>query len=673
MSVVSIDELISRTRISKVVPALGGPKPKDGRCRAWWRGGDNPTSVALDDQQGLWYDHRTGRGGGIIDLIEEAKGCSQHEAAAWLASHHGVTLAGQTQAQALDLKPAKVRAAELAGTPLVDTKPREPVTYRYVSETGALLYEVVRYEPKTFRQRRPFGSGWKWSLGDVRRVLYRLPKVVEADEVFLVEGEKDVHSLEKLGLTATTNSGGASQPWRDEYTAALAGKRVIVIPDNDEPGRKHAAKVAQALTGKAAELIVCELPEGVKDVTDYIAAGHGMDDLRALIETQSRGNEPARAAGDGCGFAYRRISDVTAQPIRWLWPGRIASGKCTVIAGNPGLGKSQLTLAMAAHTTRGTSWPDGTACRPGNVVILSAEDDAADTMRPRLEAAGARLDRVFILDAAVEGYSGDGTVSRRAVSLQTDIANLGRMLDEIGNVALVIIDPVTAYLGGTDSHKNAEVRALLAPLGEMAAAHGVAIVCVSHLNKAGSTDALLRVSGSLAFVAAARAAWLVGKDPDDEARRLFLPLKNNLGADDTGLAFRVEGVTVPSSAGAIETSRIAWQAGVVTTKANELMTGNGDDERGALDEAKDFLAELLSDGPVPAKRVQTEARDTALSWRTINRAKVALGVQSTKGGMGSGWEWHLPRRLPRNTEDCQENAWQPSGDVGNLRGGEVEL
>ena len=159
-----------------------------------------------------------------------------------------------------------------------------------------------------------------------------------------------------------------------------------------------------------------------------------------------------------------------------------------------------------------------------------------------LEAAGADLDRVYILDAVREPNR-DGTSTTRPFNLTADIERLGELAEKLGDVVLIVIDPITAYLGHVDSHRNAEVRAALAPLAAMAAESGAAVVCVSHMTKAGGTEALLRVMGSLGFVAAARGAYLVAKDPEDETRRLFLPMKNNLAEDRGGLAFRVRGGT----------------------------------------------------------------------------------------------------------------------------------
>src|SRR5262249_27218583 len=157
------------------------------------------------------------------------------------------------------------------------------------------------------------------------------------------------------------------------------------------------------------------------------------------------------------------------------------------------------------------------------------------------------------------GLTGEGQQGSRAFSLQRDLTALSQKLAELGNVALVVIDPISAYLGDTDSHRNAEVRALLAPLSELAARHNTAIVGISHLNKSAGTEAMMRVTGSLAFVAAARAAYPMAQDRENPARRFFLPMKNNIGPDAEGLAFRIEGATIESAAGPLQTSLVAWE------------------------------------------------------------------------------------------------------------------
>ena len=332
-----------------------------------------------------------------------------------------------------------------------------------------------------------------------------------------------------------------------------------------------------------------------------------------------------------------------------------------MLAGHPGLGKSQVTSSMAAIVTTGGLWPvDRVHCEPGNVVFLSAEDDAEDTIRPRLEASGADLCKCCILDAVRDGDK------ERMFNLAADLPRLADMLRRIGDVAMIVIDPITAYLGATDSHKNAEIRALLAPLAELAAKYGAAIVCVSHLNKGGSGgDVLTRVMGSMAFVAAARAAFIVVKDEEDPRRRLLLPIKNNIGNDTTGLAFTIESRNLP---GEIETSCVSWEADPVTTTADEAMRPQGDpEERNALEEAKEFLTNLLADGPVSTRQVKADADGAGHSWASIRRAQTALKIEATKEGMKGPWLWKLPPKMLKQFEDAHINCVNAFDDVEHLR------
>jgi len=458
---------------------------------------------------------------------------------------------------------------------------------------------------------------------------------------------------------------------------------IVVCGDHDlsGTGQREARKAAEAVGGVVA------LPEVPGQDFNDVHTQQGLDAVQMAITTAIQREEPtAMESGEiqdeapttASRAIFRRVADVQAMPIRWLWPGKIAQGKVSMIAGNPGLGKSQVTVGMAATVSTGGPWPvDGERCEVGNVIILSAEDDPSDTIRPRLEASGADLSRVYILDAVLDGPLVSGGETPRAFNLKTDIEHLGSMLKKIGGAALVIIDPVTAYLGTTDSHKNAEIRALLSPLSELAGQYGAAVVAVSHFNKNASTEALMRVTGSLAFVAAARAAYVVARDPEHEGRRLFLPLKNNLGNDQTGLAFTVESTQVESAIGMIETSRVVWESSAVTVTAEEAMRPQvHDDERSDQDDAKDFLLRLLDDGPVPSNQIERDAKGAGHSMRTVQRAKKDLGVVAEKKGMKEGWCWRLPKHSqPEGRQGTPKNTvpgdWQPShssGGFGSLRG-----
>jgi hypothetical protein len=398
---------------------------------------------------------------------------------------------------------------------------------------------------------------------------------------------------------------------------------------------------------------------------------NAMDILRGFDEGTT--TPPAAGAGaeDAGSLTTRRLSDIQAKPISWLWPGRIARGKLTIIAGNPGLGKSQITASIAAIVTTGGIWPvDGERSTPGDVIFLTAEDDPADTLRPRLEAAGADLQRIHVVDGVVIGYRGDGSRVDKVFSLESDLRALESKLTELGTVAAVFIDPITAYLGRTDSHKNSEVRGVLAPLGEMASRHNAAIMGVSHLNKTGGAQALMRVMGSLAFVAAARATYLVADDLQDKARRLFLPMKNNIGPDSSGLAFRIEGVTVPSQAGPLSTSHVICESEPVSVTADEVMSQSStQEETTRLTEAVDWLQEVLGSGPISSTTVEERARFAGITKSTLRRAKARLGIESKKSDMEGGWCWTLPSARPKmliNSEDAHQKNVSTFGKFEHL-------
>lgn len=350
----------------------------------------------------------------------------------------------------------------------------------------------------------------------------------------------------------------------------------------------------------------------------------------------------------------KRLCDIKAKPVSWLWPGRIARGKLTIIAGNPGLGKSQITASIAGVVTTGGRWPvHRDQCERGDMLFLTAEDDAADTLRPRLEAAAADLGRVHVIEGVIAEHTGIGEQPSRAFSLQEDLRALAAKLDELGNVAAVVIDPISAYLGEADSHKNAEVRAMLTPLSDLAARSNVAVIGISHLTKAAGAQAIMRVSGSLAFVAAARAAWLVASDPNDNTRRLFLPLKNNLGPDASGFAYCIEGATIESAYGPIETSRIVWESGVVKLTADEVTRADTPQRMSALNEATEWLENALAGGPVPQKQLFESGGKEGFSEKTLRRAKSKLGVKSAKSEFEGGWAWSLLPKMASSSEGGQ--------------------
>ncbi len=518
-------------------------------------------------------------------------------------------------------------------------------TYDYTGADGTLLYQVVRYEPKSFCQRHKDAAGnWQWNLDGVTRTLYRLPEFLEssmADWVFVAEGEKDVDRLWKEGLPATT-SGGATT-WQKGFAQYFRGRLACILPDNDEPGRTYAQTVAACLSGVAGQVRILHLPflDPGGDVSDWFDAGATTGELLALLETAARVDceppaaplpppqEPSAEPEESQPRPVLvRLSTVTPRPLEWLWPDRLPLGKLSLLAGDPGLGKSYLTLYLAAQVSRGRAWPDDTTGWPGipgSVVLLSAEDDAADTMQPRLVAHAADLEKIIAIQAVV--YSDEAAAPYR-FSLSTHLPALEEAIAYAGDTRLVIIDPISAYLGKTDSHKNADVRALLAPLATIASKHRVAIVAVSHLNKSDSTPAIYRTMGSLAFTAAARAVWLVSKDPHNSERRLLTPAKANLARDVGGLAF------------SIQDGKVVFESGTLDLTSDEALAKPDAGPKQDRCEAKAFLLSRLEAGPCPSSGVMEAARNSGFSSATIRRAKEELGIASFQ--QLDRWFWKLP-------------------------------
>lgn len=328
------------------------------------------------------------------------------------------------------------------------------------------------------------------------------------------------------------------------------------------------------------------------------------------------------------------MNDIETKPITWLWPDRIACGKITVIAGNPGLGKSLIIASFSAIVSSGLSWP---ACQalsmPGDVILLSAEDDPADTIKPRLIAAGANVKRCHIL-SSIKTPEHLGKTNKRSFDLTKDVGRLREVIRNNGNVKLVVIDPISAYLGTTDSHNNADIRSTLSPLSEMASSCNVAIILVTHLNKSSNHEPIGRIIGSIGMIAAARAGYIVSKDENDPNIRYFLPVKNNLGDDNDAFAYHIENSDINSE---IIVPKVMWHHDPLD--ACKILNP---EKKTQTNGAKAFLVDLLGEGSKPAKEIFEAAESIGYSKASIQRATTSLGIKRKKDGMEGGWVWSLP-------------------------------
>ncbi len=355
------------------------------------------------------------------------------------------------------------------------------------------------------------------------------------------------------------------------------------------------------------------------------------------------------------------LAKVGPRAVKWLWPGRVPLGKLTLLVGDPGRGKSLLALDMAARVSRGAPWPDAcgtcgtgapacartaeggcatprataeggcaTPCAPlGRTVLLSAEDDTADTIRPRLDALGGDPSRVSVIRAV----NWEDIDRNEPLSLARDVKLLEAVVRTRPDTRLIVLDPISAYLGGGESYNNADIRRLLAPVKAMAEELNVAVLAITHLTKRRAASVLYRAMGSMAYVAASRAAWAVVPDREAPGRMLLVPIKCNLVGGATGLAYRI--VPHPDNPAL---PIVAWEPEPVAMTADEAMEALP--KPTPREEAAEWLRQVLSAGPLPSNQVERQGSEAGFTLRTLRRAKADLGILPYREG--TGWMVRLP-------------------------------
>ncbi|MGO9666407.1 MAG: bifunctional DNA primase/polymerase [Polyangia bacterium] len=383
------------------------------------------------------------------------------------------------------------------------------------------------------------------------------------------------------------------------------------------------------------------------------------DEVQKIAQSAAR-YEPWAAAA---GAVVVTMADVKAERVRYLWSGRVPLAKLTLFVGDPGIGKSTVAVDLAARVSVGTEMPhaDGEAAAvnaPAAVVLLTAEDGLADTVRPRLEAAGADLRMVHVIKS-VRLTGGQ----EAAPSLPRDSEQIEKIVAEKA-AKLLVIDPLMAFLGSKiDSWKDQSVRAALAPLAALAERTGAAVVAIAHLNKKIGASALQRSGGSIGLVAAARSVLLFGHGPNDSAggRRVVAPAKGNLSRFACSLAYTIEEAP-PSGAG-----RIRWQGRSQHT-ADGLLAPRLQ-EHSVLAAAMDALRVLLASGEMPAKQAMGAMQKCGFAESTIKRAKKTLRVGERKDGHGA-WYWSLQvdpldPLAHQGGQEPPENTEEDQGDQGD--------
>lgn len=482
--------------------------------------------------------------------------------------------------------------------------------------------------------------------------LYRIAEARECGGTVLVcEGEKDVDNLWNIGFAATCHPHGAGN-WTAEHSTQLEGLAVVVLNDNDEPGYRYAQAAVKHSIGVARSVRRLDLKDywpqigPGEDVSDWLDHGGGSEEwleriIADLPEINGHGRQQDTPAET---FHSTKASEFKMKAIQWLWPNRFALGKLGLISGLPDEGKGQLLWFIAAQATNGGQWPCGEGeAMPGNVLVLQCEDDPRDTVAPRLAAAGADLDKVYLASMVRDGPNG------RMFNIARDLELLRNEIKRIGGVTAVLIDPLSAYLGSkkdVDTFRTSDVRSVLSPFATLAAELNTAIVSILHFNKkADVNNVLLRVSDSSAFTAQCRHLYGVINDEEND-RKLLVRGKNNLASGkQQSLAYRFSArrVGIDEDSGQdIWAPFIMFDPEGVDIDPNEAMAGLGGRPRDERDKIKDWLRAKLAMGETKLSDLKKAWDAEGFSKATIYRAKDEIGaVSRCEDGT---YYWALPAK-----------------------------
>lgn len=543
-------------------------------------GGYRVRCPAHDDRQASLMIH-TGRTGNLV--LKCHAGCETAEVLAALGKSFA-DLRGEPEARVMPMRRSKV------------------AEYVYTDAHGEYLYKTVRTEPKGF-------YAVDIPAAQDQRVLYRLPDIARAKEcgltVYVVEGEKDADTLDRRGLVATCNAGGAGK-FYPHYAHQLAGvAKVVVIADDDKAGRPHARAVGAMLAEAGLDVRVALPAAGCKDVTEHLAAGHTLSELRPLPSVDSDRH-----------LGWADLDAVAMRPIQWAWRRHFAVGALTYLEGDPGVSKSTVSCDLAARFSRGEVMPDGSPnCFGGAVavVMVTAEDSIASTMTPRLYAAGADLRRVKAVTSAAPESDEPFSLEEHVDRLRHDVQVLG--------AKVVIIDPLSAFLGSkVDTFKDSAVRAALLPLARLAEELDVCVLVVRHFNKSSGGKAIHKGGGSIGFIGAARAAFQMSHHPEEEGVCIFTNAKNNLAKSQPSLTYRiVADERIRAVDPEFEIGRIEW-LGVSGLDAQEVLdTEPGEGGRAHLAEYGKAMVAAVEDGPKTWATIGEILAKDGFSARTVER------------------------------------------------------
>jgi putative DNA primase/helicase len=481
-------------------------------------------------------------------------------------------------------------------------------------------------------------QGCCYLLGEVRSRIYVAEGFATGAAIYEVTGEAVAVAFNAGNLRLVAEAIRQRRPQID----------LVIAADDDRwtDGNPGKAKAIEAARAARANLALPHFRSVSTCPTDF-------NDLLALEGTESVKQCLQRACAPDLLVRVPGVlaSDVKAEKVRWLWQHRIPLGEITILDGDPGVGKSSIALDIAARVTTGSPMPGEPTERSGprGVVYVSLEDSPSHTLKPRLEAAGADLQRVRIVTAILGSDN-----SPHTPEIPGDLLDIEKAIQSV-DAALLILDPLIACLTSeTDSHKDQDVRRSIAPLESLAERRGVAVLGIRHLNKMKGGNALYRGGGSIAWIAGARMGLLAARDPDNPSYRVLAPTKSNLGPEPPALRYCI----APYQ----DIVRIEWTGESRHRAVNLLTDSEGEEGRSDLEDAITFLRVELSGGRVATTEIVKAGARLGYSPRTLERARSKLGVISKPHLDGGQRKWYL--ELPKAA--TEEAKTTPDGGVAVL-------
>lgn len=639
----------------------------------------NPSASIFEGERGYrWKCQGCGRGGDVFDVIAYNEGTTPGEVMRRVRSG-GIAPQEPSRSKprpkrAEQKYPSYDAAAEAIGSRLHGFKMTG--RWRYRDQRGEDYAEVIRFdqgENKTFRPASKNCTGIV-TRDPERWLPYRVNELDSTTPFVVAEGEKAADALWSVGIPATTSAHGSKSASKTDWSCCN-GRAIYIWPDKDDGGKQYADDVAHLAYEAGAESVHLisppeELP-ATGDAFNYIEARDAQESeaiqrsihrlmegaVRAPREGEATTTAPKAGAQQeasqgatgqsGKHLIIRKASEIQTKPIEWFYDQRIPANSMSLVIGMPNCGKSTLLMDWAARVSNGSPWPVGGGNAPkGSVLILSAEDQPEHIIVPRLQAAGADLDKIAIVEGVSQMRTSEGKSVRTGVDVGRDADVLEAYIEQLGDVKLIIIDPLDSYIGSdTDVFRGNEARAALEPLKVLAEQRGVTVLICHHFNKAPTTNAMDRVSGARSFGALPRSVWVAAADETDKEsnRSILAPAKWNMSRSRPSAM----GYSMRSSRHNPEVACIAWESGELDVSVNDLMSElSAERESDSIREAKEFIASVLALGETNKAEVKQRACEAGISSKSLDAAARKLkvikrDVRDDRGRV-TQWLWSMP-------------------------------